>query len=98
MRISDWSSDLCSSDLLESGLQRVEHQVDLLLQGVDVIAVALHLAAVISRGLDGGDLYLDAVQILGILADCEHEVVRSEERSVGKGCVSPSSFRWSPVH
>src|SRR3546814_16242716 len=35
---------------------------------------------------------------LGLRFDKAVEVVRSEERRVGKGCVSKCRSRWSPVH
>src|SRR3546814_4882956 len=89
LRISDWSSDVCSSDLLLArgqgrGIARV------------VIAIAIsfiHLAdlaiADIARALLGG------VQI-----GCRKDELRarSEERRVGKECVSTCRSRWSPYH
>src|SRR3546814_8241111 len=75
MRISDWSSDVCSSDLRE---------VHFLRRGDDAIGddVALHDAA--------EDVDEDALHG-GILE-------RSEERRVGKECVSTCRSRWSPYH
>src|SRR3546814_6000261 len=65
MRIGDWSSDVCSSDLDEA-LPRLLH-------------------AALGRGrLDG----LEAVDGL--------DQQRSEERRVGKECVSTCRSRWSP--
>src|SRR3546814_2112000 len=36
--------------------------------------------------------------ILSLLADLQYRVIRSEERRVGKECVSTCRSRWSPYH
>src|SRR3546814_11648172 len=72
MRISDWSSDVCSSDLMPAlksfwyeGLNpKTKGEADGLL-----------------RATKGDDRYF-----------------RSEERRVGKECVSTCRSRWSPYH
>src|SRR3546814_7996143 len=85
MRISDWSSDVCSSDLLERAKlarEYVEHHDE----GERQQQPAARLA-------DRGDGMADRV------ADPEqtfHD--RSEERRVGKECVSTCRSRWSPYH
>src|SRR3546814_18505635 len=66
MRISDWSSDVCSSDLV-----RAEHLLDL------------------RRHDDAANLARQA------LAQ-DPGSGRSEERRVGKECVSTCRSRWSP--
>src|SRR3546814_10003319 len=73
MRISDWSSDVCSSDLLRLVL-------------VDRREVL--------RPVELPDRELPVVGAAGI-ADV-HD--RSEERRVGKECVSTCRSRWSPYH
>src|SRR3546814_5193810 len=65
MRISDWSSDVCSSDLLAPGV---------------------HAEAQLVRGLVGLPLRVGVPER------------RSEERRVGKECVSTCRSRWSPYH
>src|SRR3546814_6968250 len=70
MRISDWSSDVCSSDLHG---EFFEHQQE-------AVAVADRLV-------------LQAAQ----RRHC-HGIERSEERRVGKECVSTCRSRWSPYH
>src|SRR3546814_2962891 len=88
MRISDWSSDVCSSDL----------QV--------LIPLAAHLAPEESRGrvvggIMGGLLLgiLLARPISSVVADhFGWRAMRSEERRVGKECVSTCRSRWSPYH
>src|SRR3546814_4999276 len=81
MRISDWSSDVCSSDLLALVAEDAVHRV---LRGdVEV----RHVAQDDLRGLAaafGGDPF--------------HVGLRSEERRVGKECVSTCRSRWSPYH
>src|SRR3546814_5580245 len=79
MRISDWSSDVCSSDLHLGDL----HHLFL----VDDDAVGLF-----------EDRLQPVVQVIGFLATMLAGDVRSEERRVGKECVSTSSSRWSPYH
>src|SRR3546814_2077314 len=87
MRISDWSSDVCSSDLVGVELRRVgcieavesEHEEPV---GPRPVLVRGHLE-----------------QESGIFAAHEDEVrARSEERRVGKECVSTCRSRWSPYH
>src|SRR3546814_9454109 len=74
LRISDWSSDVCSSDLMDTQnrLRRVEARLpeEVRRQGIQV-----------NRA--------NAAFLM---------VVRSEERSVGKECVSTCRSRWSPSH
>src|SRR3546814_8548892 len=83
MRISDWSSDVCSSDLREPVRQSANH------------------------GCFGKGAYetepgmLCFMHARGDIHDHhEHEQSRrrSEERRVGKECVSTCRFRWSPDH
>src|SRR3546814_1358536 len=75
MRISDWSSDVCSSDLLRPVSSSV----------ASVIAQHLHRIGVrrLERGIERRE-------------EAEHD--RSEERRVGKECVSTCRSRWSPYH
>src|SRR3546814_2624656 len=82
MRISDWSSDVCSSDLA------VGQDADFVLQAGEVNGVGLcrldrDRAAVLEND---GDVMVG------------HESLRSEERRVGKECVSTCRSRWSPYH
>src|SRR3546814_7891296 len=67
MRISDWSSDVCSSDLIwVVGADRYRNPDDDLPKGFEIRR----------------DAYYS----------------RSEERRVGKECVSTCRSRWSPYH
>src|SRR3546814_2552534 len=67
MRISDWSSDVCSSDLPQLGTAH---------------------AALQAKGALAG--------FAGTVLVCFGD--RSEERRVGKECVSTCRSRWSPYH
>src|SRR3546814_8603553 len=103
MRISDWSSDVCSSDLADVTALIVRQYLrdDLFgfLRFHRNIAGGAHLRAQLHiqqtqemmnlrhRG-DGGL----AAAAAGALLD------RSEERRVGKECVSTCRSRWSPYH
>src|SRR3546814_8144848 len=83
MRISDWSSDVCSSDLGEEGAERTrvgdrEGAVG------DVVRREL---------LPPGS----GRQVADLTCDRSHPL-RSEERRVGKECVSTCRSRWSPYH
>src|SRR3546814_1793291 len=80
MRISDWSSDVCSSDLLLR-LRRIFEALHLRGEFVDL----RHHRRIASG--NGQPLELEAV-----------DRGRSEERRVGKECVSTCRSRWSPYH
>src|SRR3546814_7663959 len=80
LRISDWSSDVCSSDLPLG-----------------------------ERGIDIHRLLGDPAPLVGILDEMQRAHIvqpvgeldqqhRSEERRVGKECVSTCRSRWSPYH
>src|SRR3546814_18917004 len=95
MRISDWSSDVCSSDLED---QRGVHAVSGAHQAISVVRLPGELVEV-DGGATGLGLTLCDLerQLSPVLArECDEE--RSEERRVGKGCVSKCRSRWSPYH
>src|SRR3546814_7712604 len=81
MRISDWSSDVCSSDLpVQPSLmaimsRRATAETQGEVQGISAMAMGL------------GQLFAPLL-LTG----------RSEERRVGKECVSTCRSRWSPYH
>src|SRR3546814_18285563 len=85
MRISDWSSDVCSSDLLERGqLAPVHCKLP--------FAVAQQAEREARFVLNGTTAVERAAQVGGLCAN------RSEERRVGKECVRTCRSRWSPYH
>src|SRR3546814_16342401 len=105
MRISDWSSDVCSSDLVQTcgGLTGVRAKAAL---GGDHGSVSLegfHMEFHVR--LDGARPDLDAlgdaireVDPSALLDIDSSGALRSEERRVGKECVSTCRSRWSPYH
>src|SRR3546814_5253846 len=95
MRISDWSSDVCSSDLT---LQSVALQaLGKFLQPPVQFAAPLFepFAGCGWQAKSRHDrLRLRYAQQVAV----EPAVSRSEERRVGKECVSKCRYRWSPYH
>src|SRR3546814_3887202 len=85
MRISDWSSDVCSSDLL-ARLRVGEQPLD---------AGSQNHARARDRGILIGAFDLPPLTRCAFAADT---LLRSEERRVGKECVSTCRSRWSPSH
>src|SRR3546814_21156432 len=99
MRISDWSSDVCSSDLPTRA--RVTHRSILVgLPGGAVLRPEVASVNVLHVGDRGGSTGGDVGhfgRLFGVLTGDEDEAgIRSEERRVGKACVSACSFGWSP--
>src|SRR3546814_12670182 len=109
MRISDWSSDVCSSDLryarelAESAKDRAENLmiVDLLRNDLSRISRA---GSVKVDELFRVETYPTLFQMTtGVSAEIDGDpllskVIRSEERRVGKECVSTGRSRWSRCH
>src|SRR3546814_17775575 len=97
MRISDWSSDVCSSDLVPLGDLAVEDLCD----GVTGELEALDVDVVdhCDRGDVGRDL--DRVGATAPLlggAELALVVLSSEERRVGEECVRTCRSCLLPVH
>src|SRR3546814_3900445 len=72
MRISDWSSDVCSSDLAcadDDDARPIRQRV-----------------------------HCFGISFVGSKCGMVTTVARSEERRVGKECVSTCRSRWSPYH
>src|SRR3546814_15806593 len=101
MRISDWSSDVCSSDLRtllafgEIVQVRVVGPVafgfllDVMLDRRKLVEALMTEAAIVRAG---------AEQCRIDLLHRRRNVNRSEERRVGKEGVSTCRSRWSPSH
>src|SRR3546814_13367573 len=101
MRISDWSSDVCSSDLGEAlaldafqGLVHALHVLDtkgsaLVVAEIELRQIALQVGranmvvGAIDAALEQGEVAINGVG-------------RSDERRVGKECVSTCRSRWAP--
>src|SRR3546814_18830785 len=103
MRISDWSSDVCSSDLQTAGLStghdRAVMRGDPATRSFSIVylkdgrVIAIDC---VNRAKD----YVQGRMIVtaGLAATAEQLSDRSEERRVGKECVSTCRSRWSPDH
>src|SRR3546814_12478608 len=91
MRISDWSSDVCSSDLAKADDHPLRRRAQ--------------------KGFERGQILHDGqLQVVGFelnfgmcglerqIRPPQQVIVRSEERRVGKECVSTCRSRWSPYH
>src|SRR3546814_7812178 len=94
MRISDWSSDVCSSDL--------PHRVSMAGNGT---SLSLEVPTVAEELRDAGyatsmvgKWHLTAAVPIKDSAEHLKWLNRSEERRVGKECVSTCRSRWSPYH
>src|SRR3546814_11638777 len=128
MRISDWSSDVCSSDLGATDaaaaalsaagiLARVKGKILWCMTQSDLFAPALALAGLdpdrviyveardetsllscFEGGLRHGGLggVIAEAARLSMTASRRLQLARSEERRVGKECVSTCRSRWSP--
>src|SRR3546814_15064964 len=97
MRISDWSSDVCSSDLARLETEQRAPVVDEVELGIAApIGKLAALVLVVERGVHPSPHQLGEDVEKG-LADRSGEG-RSEERRVGKECVSTCRSRWSPYH
>src|SRR3546814_20071091 len=107
MRISDWSSDVCSSDL---NAGEGPYPDDLpVYEPADFVERYLrsHLPFVLARSdairtTVGGGIWpmagFAALAGAGLVAAAASLWFRSEERRVGKERVSPGRSRWSPNH
>src|SRR3546814_13805880 len=105
MRISDWSSDVCSSDLERWQAESKKHYARLSLPSKAATFLKPLLARV-TAGVDAvaaaarsGVLRVDdELHLSPLPAEDEDPEVSSEERRVGKECVSTCISRWSPYH
>src|SRR3546814_11801215 len=104
MRISDWSSDVCSSDLAHSLGEGAAANTYLAVE--KILAIALRTGAkAIHPGygfLSENAAFAEACEAAGIAfvgpTPEQLRVFRSEERRVGKECVSTCRSRGSPSH
>src|SRR3546814_11510130 len=97
MRIRDWSSDVCSSDLLKClgattyneyrGIFEKDHALSRRFQKIDVAEPTVEQTIQILRGLKG---HFEAHH--GV----RYSAARSEESRVGTECVSTCRSRWWP--
>src|SRR3546814_1601361 len=92
MRISDWSSDVCSSDLLS-----IHHS-----PGTPATVTTFPAGSASCRQSQVSSSRLRSFQRVTTRALARRFAsvaeMRSEERRVGKECVSTCRSRWSPYH
>src|SRR3546814_12750787 len=113
MRISDWSSDVCYSDLIgaflatdeDAGAHERCEQEDLMgalrqcvgrLSEREQMVLQLYFFEELNLHEIGLTLDVSAARICQIKREAMIKVDRSEERRVGKECVSTCRSRWSP--
>src|SRR3546814_4890200 len=97
MRISDGRSDVCSSDLIggERTLTDLRHLGELLQAQSDAVGgIEALLAWFADQRESGASDSEDAAEGRQLRIESD----RSEERRVGKECVSTCRSRWSPYH
>src|SRR3546814_8090530 len=92
MRISDWSSDVCSSDLvIDKGIGGANGgSIDRWFEILFVVAAMLAIAT-------AARFFCITVLAERIVADIRKQV-RPEARRVGTECVSTCRYRWSTYH
>src|SRR3546814_14614243 len=103
MRISDWSSDVCSSDLIPEAdslyftmLNHNKRSITLDTKnpkGKQVLETLIKECDVLVENFAPG-----ALDRMGFTWERIHELNRSEERRVGKECVSTCRSRWPRFH
>src|SRR3546814_11260164 len=109
MRISDWSSDVCSSDLAPRIAHWQAESIERLNGIIRALSAGLYrydpqILGIVARK---GFAFSEVAEFLGFLLSGTHRPVpisrerlrdtlpRSEERRVGKECVSTCRSRWS---
>src|SRR3546814_17651727 len=100
MRISDWSSDVCSSDLAAllyadhddpgQGEQNPPHRFGHPCGGIDRCNRLCRTICYIPAS------HMTFLSSYHKICQFIYHFRRSEERSVGKECVSTCRYRWSP--
>src|SRR3546814_11534462 len=114
MRISDWSSDVCSSDLIERPFAPRDHRIESLDRrrdadidesrqpgAGDIGARHLSVVRIDFERDDAAALDQPARQLDRRIAAARadfEDACRSEERRVGKECGRPGRSRWWPLH
>src|SRR3546814_8693485 len=90
VRISDWSSDVCSSDLGRWWtMSKAKHRYEIEGRGWLIASRAAALLGTNAAGIR---------KLMGDGTLEWRQARRSEERRVGKECVSTCRSRWSPYH
>src|SRR3546814_12315772 len=114
MRISDWSSDVCSSDLWVVRATDHFNERREIIKALTSIHPPRNISNKVFQFLCQSErnvispawpnqLMLQPISVsILFICDCrnhsEHYCFRSEERRVGQECVSTCRSRWSPYH
>src|SRR3546814_20237597 len=100
MRISDWSSDVCSSDL-RIIMEFLDGSIRVLVSKPSLCGFGMNFQHCADTGFvgltDSFEQYYQAIRRFWRFGQSK-PVNRSEERRVGKECVSKCRSRWSPIH
>src|SRR3546814_20365865 len=104
MRISDWSSDVCSSDLHYETTgpeiyEQMEGRIDAVVIGSGTGGTFTGVTRYLRERLP--KMLAVVVEPQGSVlrgGPCGDHEVRAEERRVGKECVGTCRYRWSPDH
>src|SRR3546814_13228708 len=97
MRISDWSSDVCSSDLKAVGIATANMKIW-------AAVISAMLTSIIGTFHITYLTFVDPASAFSLELSIQIAMfaliggLRSEERRVGKECVSTCRSRWSPYH
>src|SRR3546814_11346579 len=101
MRISDWSSDVCSSDLCRMSLlsKLFGKAPD---RAVEIESSGVHFnvppgTTILERALAEGIAYPHDCTV-GTCGSCRTRLIRTEERRGGKECVSACRTGWWPEY
>src|SRR3546814_15899577 len=113
MRISDWSSDVCSSDLIPDFVEKEGAPVGILEPAAPLRDRASEAAFLMAEQLRFQQVARDRAAVYRneavmrplafVMEGCRNDFLaaagrREEERRVGKGGVSRCTFRWSRYH
>src|SRR3546814_11075457 len=107
MRISDWSSDVCSSDLEEYYLKLSCPDRPGIVSSVSTALFSSGASILEAQQFDDPETDTFFMRVVARFLDDDAEgfkaafvdiASRSEERRVGKECVSTCRSRWSPYH
>src|SRR3546814_18645695 len=101
MRISDWSSDVCSSDLVSipapiDGPDFDEQWATTL--AVNLTAHTTTIRACLAHLRRNGDGRIVNIASTEGIGGSAYVSPRSEQRRVGEECVGTCRCRWSPTH
>src|SRR3546814_4912927 len=94
MRISDWSSDVCSSDLAALAICAPAFVTAFFVGGKMTQVNGAIMADIVIALVAGLPSYV----LVKVFQPAFFSRERSEERRVGKECVSTCRSRWSPSH